>query len=971
MRLAIVFVLAVTLIVPIARAQTTGALEGTVTLAGKPLPGAHVTIASPAMQGSRTFDTDLNGRYHFEALPPGDYRVDFAGGELHVSRTVRVAVAQTQELDAAMKVREDLIVAAAPESDVTSAPVSTNMTLPFIERLPVLRNQLATAQLAPGVTANVFNNGQLQISGGPGYDNLVLVDGVVVTENVLGQLRPMYVEDGIEETTTLTGAIPVEYGRFTGGVVSTISKWGGNALHGSLRDNLSNPVWSAATPANESRPDTLNHVWEGTVGGSVVPDRLWFFGSGRWAKNDTARQTVAVPAFGTATAASPLVSYLEGNDQKRYEAKLTAQVDPRDSLSATFFRITTDGTNARFNANFYDLASLSARSIPESLGALHYNGVITPSFNLEAQASRRTFTQTSGATTSDLVSGTVLLDRANSNTRFNSPSLCALCGGDHRDNDDARLKTSYSLATPRFGSHDLVAGADRFEERRTPANDQSGSGFLVFATRAQYSNGVIYPVFTPSTPNGGGTFIRWSPVTTGGVDDHLRTTSFFASDEWTAGTRWSGSVGARYDRDHAENADGSGVARDARVTPRLALQFDPRGDGWGRFTASYAEYASKFADNIASNGQIAGSAATIDYAYRGPGINVSQLNTPMAAAIAALFNYFNSQQGGTANTAANNLRVNGQRVVPGYSAYFDGSLRMPYVRELTLGYGSSLARHGYMRLDLIRRDWHDLYSASVTPSTERTKTPLGLPVDLLLITNSNQVTRQYRAAQFQARWNPRPFDAGVFYTYSKLRGNDDGETAAGAGPALDPSRYYAEVMNYSQFAPMGYLSGDQRHRLRMWGGWTFGRMSASLLQTYDSGLPYSAVGQIARPQTAPYNAVPAGTYFFSGRGAYRTDNISSTNLALRWSQPLVRGLDLFVQGDLLNALNRHGIADSTKVSTSVTTAATSTALKTFDPFHDTPAAGTNYALAANFGQALNEQAYQTPRTVRFSMGVRF
>ena len=81
------------------------------------------------------------------------------------------------------------------------------MTLGFIERLPVLRNQLATAQFAPGVNGNTLSNGQLYISGGTGYDNLVLVNGVVVTENTRGQMRPMYVEDAIQETTVLTGAI--------------------------------------------------------------------------------------------------------------------------------------------------------------------------------------------------------------------------------------------------------------------------------------------------------------------------------------------------------------------------------------------------------------------------------------------------------------------------------------------------------------------------------------------------------------------------------------------------------------------------------------------------------------------------------------------------------------------------------------------------------------------------------------------
>src|SRR5207237_5509808 len=157
---------------------------------------------------------------------------------------------------------------------------------------PLQRNQLATAQFAPGVNSNTLSNGQLYISGAPGYDNLVLVNGVVVTENTRGQMRPLYVEDAIQETTVLTGAISAEYGRFSGGVVNTITKSGGNELGASIRDSLSNPSWSAQTPAHEARESSLSHVWEATLGGRLVRDRVWFFTAGRWAKNDTARQTI-------------------------------------------------------------------------------------------------------------------------------------------------------------------------------------------------------------------------------------------------------------------------------------------------------------------------------------------------------------------------------------------------------------------------------------------------------------------------------------------------------------------------------------------------------------------------------------------------------------------------------------------------------------------------------------------------------
>jgi protocatechuate 3,4-dioxygenase beta subunit len=54
----------------------TGILRGVVTdQSGGALPGATVTIESPAMQGSRSVITDDSGAYVFRAIPPGDYRV--------------------------------------------------------------------------------------------------------------------------------------------------------------------------------------------------------------------------------------------------------------------------------------------------------------------------------------------------------------------------------------------------------------------------------------------------------------------------------------------------------------------------------------------------------------------------------------------------------------------------------------------------------------------------------------------------------------------------------------------------------------------------------------------------------------------------------------------------------------------------------------------------------------------------------
>lgn len=978
--------LAAMLLCPSLLAQTAASLTGTVfTWDYKPISGVTVTISSPALQGTRVTVTGETGTYDFASLPPGRYKALYEReGYVHVESFTTLQLSQVSRLDVKMWVpsmAEKILVYASPPSVLETPEVSTSLPLKFIEQLPVQRNQNATAQFAPGVTANTLSNGTLQISGGPGYDNLVMVNGVVVTENTRGQMRPMYVEDAIQETTLLTGAISAEYGRFSGGVVNTITKSGGNELSGSLRDSLSSPRWSAQSPAGEARQSDINHVAEGTLGGYVLRDRLWFFTSGRWAKNDTARQTVAIPAFANpATSASPVLSYAEGNDQKRWEGKLTALLGDQQTVAASYFGIQTDGTNVRFNANFYDLASLTTRDDPETLLALHYDGIVLPNVQLEGRYSARRFSDRTGAFTTDLVGGTLLLDRSNSNTRFHAPTLCGVCDAERRNNHDLQFDAHAYLDQGRLGTHDLVAGVDRFVEERYANNHQSGSDFSLFVTRAQYANGQIYPVVTPTTATGGGTFIRWNPILAAARADDLRTDAAYVNDVWSVGRHWQLSAGLRYDRNHAVDADGTVASRDARVSPRLSVHYDLRGDGRQRLTASFGDYASRIADNIAASNQAAGNAAAIDFAYRGPAINNGTLNTSMDDVIRMVFDYFNSTQGGTTNRNANNLRTGGTRTIPGYATYFDGTLASPYVRELTLGYGIELNPRAYARVDLIHRDWHDFYAASVTRSTQRTNTPLGIPVDLVLLRNSNNVQRRYRGAQLQARWTPERWNAGVHYTYATLRGNDEGETANGATMNIDPSVYYPEYFAYDRAAPIGYLQGDERHRVRAWLGRELDlanvRVSLTLLQSFDSGQPYSVAAPInltrytGAPANPGYNSIPNGIYYFSDRGALRTDDISSTDFALRTS---VRtgAVEWFAQGDVLNVFNRAGIADPTRISTAVTTAATSSTLQPFDPATQTPVLGVHYSLASNFGQPLNNLAYQTPRTWRVSLGARF
>src|SRR5712691_6827894 len=103
--LAAVFAMALMLVGVSAFAQTTGTLTGTVTSAGSPLPGASVTVASPALQGIRTTVTGPNGDYSVPALPPGVYSVTFElEGLSKVTQSANVRLGETARADADLKV---------------------------------------------------------------------------------------------------------------------------------------------------------------------------------------------------------------------------------------------------------------------------------------------------------------------------------------------------------------------------------------------------------------------------------------------------------------------------------------------------------------------------------------------------------------------------------------------------------------------------------------------------------------------------------------------------------------------------------------------------------------------------------------------------------------------------------------------------------------------------------------------------
>ena len=129
-------------------------------------------------------------------------------------------------------------------------------------------------------------------------------------------------------------------------------------------------------------------------------------------------------------------------------------------------------------------------------------------------------------------------------------------------------------------------------------------------------------------------------------------------------------------------------------------------------------------------------------------------------------------------------------------------------------------------------------------------------------------------------------------------------------------------------------------------------------------------------------------YYFSERGAFRTEAVTSTDLSLNYRIPIGR-VELFAQGQLSTRSPKKESMTSTSAawtSRSVRLARTArrAGLKAFNPFTETPiqcpqgqtaaqctALGAHWQLGPNFGKAVNKDAYQSPRTYRFGVGIRF
>ncbi len=970
-----------------AQGVPTATLSGKAINEGVGLPGVLVTISSPSLQGVRTRVTTTNGDYTFVGLPAGSYTVKFElSGFQPVVRKIDLAAAQSYTVNGTLSmaaVTAAATVVAQAENISESTQSSTTMTNDTLSKLPTGRTLLSAVTLAPSVNTN-GPNGAVTISGGTSYDNLFLVNGANIQDNIRGTPLNLFVEDAIQETTTSTSGISAEFGRFSGGVVNTITKSGGNSFSGSFRTNFSNAAWSATPTLGTDGAQKLNEIYEATFGGPIWKDRVWFFASGRYGKTDN-----------TTNTQSTLIPVNQTNEDKRYEGKLTITPFQNHTIMASYLNWTRDQGNYYFNPlPAYDLAQFYDRQLPSDFFVGNYNGVLTSSFFVEAQYSQKHFTfENSGGRFTDLVGGTPVLDASNGAAVANSPIFCAVCPGsaEKRDNQDFYLKGTYFLSTSSLGSHNIVVGYDQFRGHHLSNNYQSGSQYIVTADAAIIQGQTVYPVFTP-----GAAYFGYWPIFAQAIPSNLKTQSAFLNDAWKLNNSISFNLGVRYDKNSAK--DMAGVLRqdDDAWSPRLGVTVDPTGGGKLRFNASYARYVSAVQENFAGGASSAGNPSYFYYFYDGPGINTgSGPYVDMATALKQFFGWWGITQANMFPTAnQDTLYAAGYQ---GLNTQIAPGMQSPHTDEFSVGVAGNVGSRLTYRADATYRKGAGFIETLTDMSTGQVDDPLGNTYDVHVTRNGgSEYKREYYGLALQFGW--RPFDGlnlGGNWTWSHTYGNLIGETS-GSGPVTGGLNNYPEYIRASWGSPVGELPQDQRHRVRVWGAYdipvpkAFGNVNVSGVFQANSGLPYSAAGSInvSNYVTNPGYATPptSQTYYFGGRGEFTTEAWYQLDLALNYSYPL-GPVELFVQPQVLNVLGAEHL-NGFNLNTTVYTARNSgRGLTAFDPFTTASTAlvecpqgasasacaalGANWQKGPSFGRAANFSAYQQPRTFLVSVGLRF
>jgi hypothetical protein len=286
-KVGVVLAMCVALLPGLASAQQTGTIVGKVLdTGGLVLPGVTVEARSSVLPTPRVTVTGDAGEFRMPALPPGTYTVEFTlSGMATLARQVEVQLRQDTTVDVKMSVQGvsetvEVTASVTPIIERDSTALKSGVSSDTIQNLPVGQEYRDLIKLIPGVQ---YTQDQTRgpSSGGSGQDNVYKFDGVNVTLPFYGTLSAEPSSHDIAQVTTIKGGSKaVDFDRAGGFSVDSVSKSGTSSFRGQFSYQFQSDAMAADLVSGSASRYEQDLSWlTASLGGPVVPNKLYFYGS--------------------------------------------------------------------------------------------------------------------------------------------------------------------------------------------------------------------------------------------------------------------------------------------------------------------------------------------------------------------------------------------------------------------------------------------------------------------------------------------------------------------------------------------------------------------------------------------------------------------------------------------------------------------------------------------------------------------
>jgi len=270
--------------------------------AGQVVAGASVTLINTGTNASRTTTSNDVGKYSFEFVQPGDYRIEVEAKSFKKSvlNNVHALVAQSTSADVKLElgqVNETVTVnASAAEALINrdDATLGNTFVPKQITELPTNARSLpALLTLQPATTRDG------NVAGARSDQSNVTLDGVDINETQTNSVGASVQDDpiasnlpnnntvlrlnseAIQEFRVTTTNANANAGHSSGAQISLVTRSGSNDFHGSLFELYRSKKLAANDFFNNRvgipKPQLIRHSFGGSVGGPIMKDRAFFF----------------------------------------------------------------------------------------------------------------------------------------------------------------------------------------------------------------------------------------------------------------------------------------------------------------------------------------------------------------------------------------------------------------------------------------------------------------------------------------------------------------------------------------------------------------------------------------------------------------------------------------------------------------------------------------------------------------------